>query len=219
MKRRTAKLIHEAVNLAFWIENPDWRTGNTIADLAMSGIRKLPVGVHEPLKRAFYNTNKVVAVSGESVVAANDTTVDKFMFRYPGKMSTEKFKAHVTEQVATVTTMLGGIALPTSVSVKSADVFRRPNTNVDAVTQTQSKLDLAVHGELDIIAVTHELSSASKDRTAKDIDTLLAGTMTLVKGYGYYPDLALKSGNLRRNIIDGAVTLIDVMPFYADGTG
>ena len=112
MNRSTAKRIHEAVNIMYWVENPDWHTGNAVADIALSGLRKQPINVHEQLKRRFYDTSQVIAVNGESVVADAGQTVDKFMFRYPGKMTTKLFETHVTDEVAAVTSHLEGVALP-----------------------------------------------------------------------------------------------------------
>jgi hypothetical protein len=216
MNRRAAKRIHEAVNIMYWVENPDWQTGNAMADIALSGIRKLPVNIHERLKRQFYDTRKVIAVNGESVVADAGQTVDKFMFRYPGKMAIKLFETHVTDEVAAVTSHIKGVALPTTVSIKPAEIFRRPTAAVDAVAQTQTKLDLGIHGALDLTAV-QESPAASIDQTARGVEALLHGARTLVKKHGYYPDLSMNSGNVRRSVLDGSVTLIDVMPFYANG--
>lgn len=216
MNRQTAKKIHEAVNIMYWVENPDWHTGNAMADIAMSGIRKLPIDVHERLKRQFYNTSKVIAVNGESVVADAGQTVDKFMFRYPGKMATKLFESNVANEVGAVTSHLKGVALPTIVTIKPAEIFRRPRTSVDTVTQTQTKLDLDIHDALDL-AAAQELAATNLDQTAKGVEALLKGTKTLVGEYGYYPDLSPNSGNIRRSVLDGTVTLIDVMPFYTNG--
>jgi hypothetical protein len=216
MNRRTAKRIHEAVNIMYWVENPEWHTGNAMADLVLSGVRKLPINVHERLKRQFYDTSKVIAVNGESVVVDAGQTVDKFMFRYPGKMATKLFETHVTDEVAAVTSHLKGVALPTTVGVKSAEIFTRSTTSVDTVAQTQTKLDLGIHGALDLVAA-QESAATNLEQTASGVEALLNGAKTLVGKYGYYPDLSPNSGNIRRSVLDGTVTLIDVMPFYANG--
>lgn len=218
MNRRTAKKIHETVNIMYWVENPDWHTGNIIADMALNSIRKLPINFHERLKHQFYDTSKVIAINGESVVTDAGKIVDKFMFRYPSNMATNLFEVLVANEVAVVTSHLAGIALPTAVSVKSAVIFKRPTTSVDAVTQSQTKLDLGIHRALDL-TVLHESASAiaNLDQTARGIEALLRGAQTLVNEHGYYPDLSPNSGNVRRNVLDGTITLIDVMPFYANG--
>lgn len=47
---------------------------------------------------------------------------------------------------------------------------------------------------------------------------MLQGTDILVDNYGLYPDVSYSSGNLRGSILDGAVTLINVMAIHKDGT-
>ncbi|MDB5185268.1 MAG: hypothetical protein JWN38_1076 [Candidatus Saccharibacteria bacterium] len=200
----------------YWVENPDWKTGNVAADVALTGIRKFPIRAHERLKRHFYDTSKVIAVNGETVVANNGQTVDKFMFRYPGTMATKLFETRVADEVAAVTSHLTGVALPTAVGIEPAKIFRRPTTSVDAVVQTQAKLDLDIHGALDLAEV-RESAVAHADQTARGIEALLHGAKMLVAEHGYYPDLSPHSGNVRRSALDGTITLIDVMPFYANG--
>lgn len=182
-------------------------------------MRALPLRVHEPLKRAFYDTDKVIAVNGETVVVANGVDkVDKFMFRYPGKMALEAFRDHVEQEIGAITGYLAGIALSTQVSIKPAYIFRRPQVHVNAVAQTQTRLDLDIDAAMDLNTTVQEAPSPNLDRTARDVESLLSGTERLVDDYGYYPDIASNSGNLRRSIFDGSVTLIDVMPFYANGS-
>jgi hypothetical protein len=218
MKRSTARAIHSATNMAYWVENPDWHTGNPVADGALDAARKLPLNMHESLKRAFYNTAGLIAVNGESVVVDRGETVDKFMFRYPDKMSLGEQKKRVTHEVGVVSQYLAGVALPTAVAVKPAYIFRKPETHVDAVTQTQPKLDLALHGALDLSALREESHSPRLDRTARDLEVFVAGTQKLVVDYGFYPDTTEKTDNIRRSHVDGTVSLIDVMPFYANGS-
>jgi hypothetical protein len=205
--------------MAFWMENPNWHSGVGWFDLACKAVQALPFSPHELQKRAFYDTEKVLAVNGETVVAVNGPDkVDKFMFRYPGRMALTVFGAHVYEEVASVTEHLAGVALPTRVDIKEAQIFRRPKSKVPAVVQIQERLDLDVHTAMDLAVLSEESKSPLRDRTAQDIEKLLEGTGILVTNFGYYPDLANNSGNLRRSVLDGAVSLIDVMPFYADGS-
>jgi hypothetical protein len=205
--------------MAYWIENPDWHTGNSFADTALKAVRALPFKVHEPLKRSFYNTDNLIAVNGESVVVARGPNeVNKFMFRYPGKMATEAFFDHVRDEVGVVTEHLAGVALPTMVSIRSADIFKNPEARVDTVTQTQRKIDLDINGPLDLDLLNKARREPLIDRTARDLEILVTGTERLVSEHGFYPDAAHGGGNVRVNSINGAVTLIDVMPFYANGS-
>lgn len=217
MNRSTAKAIHEATNITFWGENPEWDPGNTVARFACTALRKLPFSVHELQKRAFFNMDRLIAVNGESVVASCGDMVDKFMFRYSKKMSLETFESAVAEEVSAVTCSLAGIALPTKVGIKPAYVFKNPHSQLPAVAQTQTRLDLATHLPMDLIKVNEDSLVLRRDKTARDIETMLRGSERLAEEFGYYPDVAFSSGNLRRNSVDGTVTLIDVMPLYADG--
>ncbi len=158
-------------------------------------------------------------MNGESVVVANGTDqVDKFMLRYPGEMKTEVFRGLVEHEVGAVVKSLAGIALSTKVSIKPADIFRFSHKPIPAVTQTQTRLDLGVHVPLVVSTLAEEEQSPRLDKTAMDIETMLGGIEVLKERFGYYPDVAYCSGNLRRSEIDGAVTLIDVMPIHEDGT-
>lgn len=219
MNRSMARAIHSATNLAFWVENPSWSPDNAIAALACKAVRALPFSIHDTQKRLFFDDSKVIAVNGESVVAANGADqVDKFMFRYPGEMTTEDFKGQVEYEIGAVVESLAGIALATQVSIKPADIFRFSRKPVLAVTQTQARLDLAVHVPLSLPELAEEQCSSRLDKTAMDIEKMLNGIEVLTGRFGYYPDIAYSSGNLRRSEIDGSVTLIDVMPIHADGT-
>lgn len=219
MKRKTAGRLHEAVNIAFWFSNPDWSTKNRAADATLALIRPISRTAHNGLKRAFFNTGKVLAVNGETVVAkSGDNLVDKHMFRYPNELTIEEFERIVSEDVEIVTANLAGVALSTEVSIKSAFVFRNPETYVQAVTQTQRRLDLDVHGVLNLDTVEDKPAGRNKDKTARDLELVLKGSAILINDFGRYPDIASSSGNLRRSQIDGSVTLIDVMPFYTNGS-
>jgi hypothetical protein len=87
-----------------------------------------------------------------------------------------------------------------------------------AVAQTQPRIDLSTHPAMDLPELVDEAPSSQLDRTAKDLEEMLEGTEALVTGYDFYPDVAYNSGNLRRSVLDGTVTLIDVMPIHADGS-
>lgn len=219
MNRGSARAIHSVTNMAYWIENPDWCTGNAVANSALKAVRSLPIKLHEPLRNYFFNTQKLIAVNGESVVVeSGPDKVDKFMFRYPSKMALEAFHGHVEAEVGAVTQHLAGVALPTSVSVKPALIFRNPRSQVEAVAQTQTKLDLEAHTVLEPETLQSLPTGAVSDKVAHDLDTLVTGTERLVDEHGFYPDIAGSGGNLRVNLFDGAVTLVDVMPFYENGS-
>jgi hypothetical protein len=217
MHSRTARAMHSATNMAYWLENPDWSTGNRLADVGLQVYRKLPFSTHEVLKGMFFATDQLLAVHGESVVMRRGSdAVDKFMLRRPGKMALEAFHANVSSEVGAVTRHLAGIALPTSVSIQSAHIFRNPRTHIDAVTQTQPLLDLTVHVPLRMQEIS--TSTPNADRTAEDLEALLDGSEQLLEQHGFYADTGSNGGNLRRSTVDGSVTLIDVMPFYATGS-
>jgi hypothetical protein len=218
MNRVTAKRMHEATNITHWLEVPGFGDGNPVLKSLCTAVRALPFSTHEVLKKSFFDTDKVIAVFGESVVVDGAAgQVDKFMFRYPGRMSLEDFRDHVDEEVGTLTRCLPSIALSTEVSIKTARVFRSRRTHTQAVAQTQEKLDLDIHAPFDMDNVLLESASKTKDRTAKDLEVLLAGIDHLVTEHGYYPDVADNSGNLRRSVVDGSISLIDVMPVYTNG--
>lgn len=218
MNRRVAKIIHETTNITYWMEDPDWKSGNPAFDLSCKLLRTLPFSIHEAQKRAFFDVDKLIAVSGESVVVANSTDkVDKFMFRYPGKMPLEIFRNHVALEVGAVTNCLAGVALPTEVTIKPADIFKRHRNLTSVVTQTQRRLDLSTNPIFDLRKLA-EKPSATTDKSVRDIERMLLGTEILAKDYDFTPDIAYSSGNLRQNIYDGTVTLIDVMPIHSDGS-
>lgn len=219
MNKRTARAIHAATNMTFWAERPDWNPGGALGEIACKTIRLLPFSIHNAQKWLFFGPNNVIAVNGESVVVANDTTlVDKFMFRYPDGMTTQSFFCGVEHEVRAVVKALAGIALDTQVSIKPADIFRFSRKPVSAVVQTQKKLDLGVHAPLSLATLNDQTHSAKLDKTAADIERMLEGIEILTTHHGYYPDIAYSSGNLRRNEIDGAITLMDVMPIHSDGS-
>ncbi len=216
MNYRTARAIHTATNLAYWMENPNWHTGNRLADSALKVVRKLPFSVHQTLNERFYDTNQLIAVNGESVVVHDGPDrVSKFMFQRPGKMALEAFRQNVDREIGVVTRHLAGVALETSGTIQPARIFRNPATKVEAVAQSQVLLDLDVNAELR----PQELSTSSPtaDRTARDLEHLINGSARMLAEDGYYADVAQSGGNLRINQDDGAVTLIDVMPFYENG--
>jgi hypothetical protein len=204
--------------MAFWLENPDWHIGNPIVDGALDATRKLPLNIYERLKRTFYDTTGLIGVNGESVVIDRGDTVDKFMFRYPGRMSLKDHREHVAHEVGVVSQYLAGVALPTTVAIKPAYIFRNAGTHIDAVTQTQQKLDLTIHGVLNLPALGAETRSPRLDRTARDLETFVTGTQRLIADHGFYPDIPEKTDNIRRSQVDGSVNLIDMMPFYANGS-
>lgn len=218
MDRRTARRMHSITSFSFWVDNPDWHTGNPAADTLLRVYRALPIDTYGTLLRTFYNTDKVLAVNGESVVAVNGPDqVDKFMFRYPGKMALEAFRSEVNKEIDAILMCLDGVALQTQVSVKKAEIFRNPRAHLEAVAQTQPRLDLDIDAALNLDELMQEPPSQMLDRTARDMESLLGGTERLIDEFGYLPDIADNSGNLRRSGLDGSVTLIDVMPFYTNG--
>ena len=218
MRRSTAKLMHETANLAYWMENPNWNSGNPAFNVVCRALQALPFSVHKFAKQAFFDTNRLIAVNGESVVAANGADkVCKFMFRYPDKMPLDTFRENVAHEVGAVTSCLAGVALPTEVSVKPADIFRRVRRPIPTVTQTQQRLDLDLHRALNLRELEDEATSPIRDRTAKDIEIMLRGIDTLAAGYDFFPDIANNSDNLRRCRLHGEVILIDVMPIHANG--
>jgi hypothetical protein len=219
MNRRTAEAIQATTNLTFWGENPGWQTDNPALKLICKALQALPFSLHEAQKRVFFDTARLIAVSTESVVVANGTDkVDKFMFSYPASMSLETFESRAEREIGAVAVCLAGIALPTEVGIKEAYIFKRHKAHVRAVAQTQDRLDLNVHPAFDVARLVEEPESAMLDRTVKDLEKLLHGAALLEADFGYFPDIANSSGNLRRSLVDGGVTLIDVMPFYENGS-
>jgi hypothetical protein len=218
MKQSTAKLLHEATNITYWLGNPDWDAGSPVRHMALVPVRRVIRGVHAVQKTIFFDTSQLIAVSGESVVVANGhDKVDKFMFRYPDDVTLDVFRENVASEVGAVTSMLAGIALPTDVSIKPARIFRNHSTAVDAVVQTQPRLDTEVYVPLDVGALCEEWRSPSLDRTAKDLEWIVTANEELERSFSWTPDLAQSSGNVRRSSVDGAVRLIDVMPLYTYG--
>lgn len=180
----------------------------------------LPFSIYETEKRALFDTNRLLAVNGESVVAINakdQTKVDKFMFRYPGKMTLEAFETSVRNEINAVMEYLGDVALSTTVNIKPADVLKHVRKLPLVVTQSQTLINLTENPELSLSTLLQAPHSPQLDRTARDLEKLTEGSKKLLTDYEYFPDIANNSGNLRRNISDGAVTLIDVMPLYARG--
>ena len=218
VRRSIAKHIHESTNIAYWMENPNWDSGSAAFNLICRAFRALPFSVHDAQKRIFFDSERLIAVNGETIVAKSGLgKVDKFMFRYPGKMPLETFKEHVAHEVGAVTSCLAGIALPTEVSIKPADIFKHVRHPIPTVVQTQQRLDLDIHKALDLNEVEAEATSPLRDRTARDLERMLQGIDTLAAGYEFVPDIAHNSGNLRRSTLDGEVTLMDVMPIHPDG--
>jgi hypothetical protein len=201
------------------MENPEWQSTNALQRIGCSAARSLPFSLHNLVKKSVFDTEKVIAVSTESVVAHGDgyDEVDKFMFKYPGKMSLDKFRDSVSAEVSAVTETLAGIALPTTVSIKLAQIFKNPNTQVLAVAQTQQYIDTDLNPAIDIPALLEVGKSPLYDRTTRDLDSLIICIDLLSEKYNYFPDIAQSAGNLRQNTLDGSVTLIDVMPAYMDG--
>jgi hypothetical protein len=218
MKRSTARAIHGAVNMTYWMENPGWDSSPDAWFRASCHlVRALPFSVHSLQKKLFFK-KEPLAVNGETVVVPRGIDqVDKFMFRYPGNLKIEKFYESVDHEVGTVTRCLSRVALSTKVSVDEADIFRFARRPVLAVVQTQPRLDLRLHPALDLPEVIADRSSRGRDKTAQDLQYLLQSSEELRSKEGYYPDVGEISGNVRRSQSDGAITLIDVMPIHADG--
>jgi hypothetical protein len=218
MNRQVARAAHYAANLSYWMENPEWQSGSKPFDLLCAGVRHLPFSLHEALKRSIFDVNKVLAVSGESVVVAReDDMVDKFMFRYPARLPLGEFKVKVEQEVGVVTRYLAPVALATTVDIKPAQIFRKSSLQLPAVAQTQRRLELPAQPAFDPSSLEEEPRSSRRDKTVRDLEILLGGADILLKNYGYYPDVALNSENLRRNVHDGTLVLTDVMPLYAEG--
>lgn len=219
MQRNIAKQAHSLANLSFWAESSDWDSGNAVIEFGRRSLQALPFSLHSLTRRLLFDDERVIAVNGESVVALNGLDkVDKFMLRYPRRMDTSTFRERVDQEVTSVVSHLTGIALPTTVGIKEADILKLPGLRVPAVVQTQPKLDLNIHLPLHLVTVLEEKGSPLKDKTAQDLELMLSGVDQLASKLGFYPDIAHSSGNLRRSTNDGAVTLIDVMPIYADGS-
>ncbi len=218
MRPHTAKLLHQATNITYWWGNPEWHTGISAADATLDATRLVWQTTNHQLLHRFFDMQKVITVSGETVVAeAPDNTVDKFMFRRPRKLSLVDYETAAKREIGLVCARLAGIALPTQVSIKPAYIFRDPQDYVLAVTQTQERLNLSVHGALDLPRIADEPASAKKDQTARDLEILLAGADKLVTSDEFYPDVTRSGGNVRRSGIDGSVVLLDVSPFYPNG--
>jgi hypothetical protein len=217
MNRVIARAIHETTNATYWMENPEWQSGNPVGDLALRGIRRLPFSIHELQKSMIFNHAPAVTVSGESVVVIGDETVKKYMFRYPGIMGPDDFYVNVLNEVDAVTRTLANSALATTVSIEEATIFKRPFGSAEAVTQTQDKINLVANPAISTEDLRRDATPQS-NKTARDLDILLSNVQKLAKDYNYYPDLAFSSSNLRRNSETGGLTLIDVMPIHADGT-
>jgi hypothetical protein len=199
------------------MENPNWRTHNAAFNLLCRAVRRLPISPYQILKSGLFTTD-VLAVSGESVVAENGPDkVDKFMLRYPGQMSLEDFAANVSAETGAVTSCLSGIALPTEVGIKPARVLKTQKPPL-AVVQTQSRLDPNENPPFRLWPQAPTGKQPSRvTRTLRDLESLMTKSDALQQQHGYYPDLGQSSENLRRNIGNGALTLIDVMPIYGDG--
>ncbi len=217
MNRYPAKLIHQATNAAYWLENPDWSPLAPLYRISSALVRALPFSLYDTQKALFFNPTELIAVNGETVVAKNgETLVDKYMFRFPGTMNITTFNERVADEIDAVTKCLAGIALPTTVSIKQARIFKRGGA-VPAVTQTQKRLDLQLHEALCLPMLDGSTPPRTQDRSARDLEKMLAGIDQLVNRFGMYPDVSWTTGNLRRNVADGSITLIDVMGVHTDG--
>lgn len=220
MRRNTTRIIHKIVGNTFWIENPNWKPMKKRHKLSKVAINSLPFSLYETQKRLIFNPDKILAVSTESVVALSNEPgkIDKFMFKFPRKMSIEVFEELVSAQIKAVTETLVNIAIPTSVSIKRAKIFKNPKTQVLAVTQTQPLIDLEVYKPLDVPLLMKEPKSTAIDKTARDLKLLLKYIDNLSIKHNLIPDIAQSAGNLRRSTLDGSVILIDVMPAHKDGS-
>lgn len=220
MERRTAKHIHEITNASYWIENPEWDAGNKLANFVCRGIvQQLPFSLYEANKNIFFKRDGLLAVRGESVVVMKGVDeVNKFMFRYPEDQSIETFRDNVTSEISTVRHHLTGLSMPTEVSIENADIFKKPFSAVDAVTQTQTRLNLDINPELKLRLLGKHSVSNLNDRTIAQLDHLITKTEQMAQEDGVYPDIATAGENVRRNVITGEICLIDVMPIHADGS-
>ena len=133
-------------------------------------------------------------------------------------MNLSTFETNVRNEINIVMEYLGGVALSTSVDTKPADILKHVRKLPLVVTQSQSLINLTENPELSMLTLLQAPHSPQLDRTARDLEKLTEGSKRLLADYEYFPDIANNSGNLRRNNSDGAVTLIDVMPFYANGS-
>lgn len=218
MNRRLAKSLHTAANFSYRMEQPGFYTGFTLADTALKTYRAIPLNSHEHFKNMIFDSAKVIAVSGESVVVDDGRTVDKFMLRYPGKISIESFRTRAELEIDTVLAHLGKVAIPTKVGIKSGKLFRHSAKSVKAVAQTQLKLDTSINPPINLKSIVNDAYYPFTDQTARDLESLVNGADTLISDHGYFPDIALSSGNLRCSMLDGRLTLIDVLPFYNNGS-
>lgn len=186
MKRQTARALHRAVNMSFWMENPNWSSGNRAFDWFNSSVRLLPFSIHEFEKKAFFDISRLIAVNAETVVVSNGPDkVDKFMLRYPGKMALEAFCLSVGFEIGVLSSSLGSVAVSTEVGIKNAKIFRNPRSSVPSVVQTQPRLDLSIHRSLTPEDIFDEPVSPNHDRTMKDIEQLLRGAGHLAAEYDF----------------------------------
>lgn len=217
MDRLIGRFLHESTNATYWMEKPGWSSGNTVADMALRGLRSLPFSVHDAQKRLVFKEGDNVTVSGESVVTYQEDTVRKYMFRYPLGMPLDTFYYEARKEVATVTDKLGGIALPTTLRLTKADIFNKPFGPVIAPVQIQRRLDTMSNPSFTLNDM-HPHPKAAFEKTVRDLDALLQQTDQMIMDDGYYPEVAFSSGNLRRDVYTGDITLVDVMPLRQDGT-
>ena len=211
MNRRNAKLIHEIINSFYWMENADWDAGSKIGNAVCKLVQSLPFSIHELGKKAVFDEPDKVIVSGESIVANKGNTVDKFMFRFPTGLSLEQFHDGVESEVMTVQTYLGRQALSTEVSIKLADIFKARLGPVEAVTQTQLRLNLHLYPNLDLKNLTHS------EETVRELEKIVIASEKMFVEEGLHPDYSFSGGNLRVGLTNGDLKLIDVMPIHSDG--
>lgn len=212
-----AKKLHEVTNLAYWLGNPEWLPDSRAGAIACKAYRLLPLDPYELIKRHIFGP-EVIAINGESVVAhpAGSDLVNKHMFRVPVGMTLREFETKTREEVALTSRYLSDVALPTSVTLTQADVFRHGLGPVEAVTQIQPYLDLKVHRPLLLDGTNLATSESATDVMAKDLEFMLSGVAGMMNE-GYIPDLGPSSGNLQYDPVTGKVKLIDVMPAYLEG--
>lgn len=216
MNRRVAQFVHSSTNITYWYENPEWQPGPAPFNAALRAYRKIPFSLHEFQKDQLFSSN-VIAVNGESVVARiDDETVQKYMFRYPRKMTRDEFKQGVTREVGLVTSYLSAVALPTMVSMVNTEVIRLGS--IDAVTQTQPYLSMYENPALSNPDDMERLSIRAKDTAAFQLEAMLKGIDEMYAEHELHPDIANSAGNLRLRPETGDVSLIDVMPIYSNGS-
>lgn len=219
-RQRTARVVHEVTNSAFWLGNEAFMPDYPPMRLARFAMKAAGINLYATLRNLFFD-KKVIAINGESVVVTGEVpnTIDKHMFRRPHYMSLEQLRGDVEREIKLMQHYLSGIALATTVAIKPAHCFRPRRLNgMPAVTQTQPKLNLEHHAALNLmdLAIPQSGKPRLSDALVRNLEALLVGSKLLMEEQGMLPDISGHSGNLRI-APDGTLTLIDVMPLYTGG--